>query len=381
MKKKNYVYVYLDPRKQGNYSYMENGIGIYFDHEPFYIGEGQKGRMYDHLKEAKNLKINNPKVQKIRKIWKSGLKPIIYKIFEFENEQDALNVERALGFIVGRKNIKEGPLTNLVDLGQKSTRPSQEAKLKRKQLYIDDPDKKNREVAKANKTRANKTDEENQEKIARYQQTLKNNPSINTDKGIKIHENHLNNPEIKKNGAKKRLENETREIKDLRISTYKETLKNDPSINERRGKNISKTIQDTPENIKQQRRQARSEARNSETEEQKQTRTENLYLFYEKNPEKKKAEAEKQKKTKKDNPEICINAGIKCSQTRKDNPEIGIEAGKKISKAIKIIMDLKYKCIDSIKANNIDIAYSSKRESLKYWLEIESKILKVGYIV
>lgn len=43
-----YVYIYLDPRKQGNYKY-EN---YFFDYEPFYVGKGCKNRLYAHLKEA-----------------------------------------------------------------------------------------------------------------------------------------------------------------------------------------------------------------------------------------------------------------------------------------------------------------------------------------
>ena len=58
MKKENrfYVYVYLDPRKPGNYEYLENGIGISFDFKPFYVGKGSWDRLHSQLREAKNLK-------------------------------------------------------------------------------------------------------------------------------------------------------------------------------------------------------------------------------------------------------------------------------------------------------------------------------------
>ena len=154
-----YVYVYLDPRKPANYQYFDQGLGISFEHEPFYVGEGKKNRMYEHLKEAKNDNfenvkgINKYKIRKIRKIWKAGLEPIIYKIFEFQNEQDALNFERILGFLIGRYDQKRGPLTNLVDCGGKNTNLSEESAEK---------------------------------KLAARLKTEKNNPNIRIQAGIKI---------------------------------------------------------------------------------------------------------------------------------------------------------------------------------------------------
>ena len=48
-----YVYVYLNPLKKGNFSFLENCIGISFDYEPFYIGRGKNNRYLDHIKESK----------------------------------------------------------------------------------------------------------------------------------------------------------------------------------------------------------------------------------------------------------------------------------------------------------------------------------------
>jgi len=117
MSYKFYVYVYLDPRKPGKYSYWENGFGIDFDFEPFYIGEGQNDRMYDHLKiDEKDG--NKTKVGKIKHILNLGLKPIIYKICETNNEKFALSIEKFLVKIIGRICAKSGCLSNIVEGGR-----------------------------------------------------------------------------------------------------------------------------------------------------------------------------------------------------------------------------------------------------------------------
>lgn len=55
-----YVYLYLDPRKPGNYSYQIDDKTYHFDYEPFYVGEGKGERMYDHLRESHQNKKNSP---------------------------------------------------------------------------------------------------------------------------------------------------------------------------------------------------------------------------------------------------------------------------------------------------------------------------------
>jgi len=70
-----YTYIYLDPRKMGNYQYDD----LIFKYEPFYVGKGMRDRKYDHLNSAiKGKDLGNPhKFYKILKILKVNKRPII----------------------------------------------------------------------------------------------------------------------------------------------------------------------------------------------------------------------------------------------------------------------------------------------------------------
>lgn len=83
-----YVYVYLDPRKKGSYTYDD----IHLDYEPFYVGKGYGNRIKVHLYEY-SLKQNNQKNNKIKKIINEGLEPIRIKLFIELTEVEALQKE------------------------------------------------------------------------------------------------------------------------------------------------------------------------------------------------------------------------------------------------------------------------------------------------
>src|SRR5258708_880974 len=71
-----YVYALLNPTKPGSYKYDFCGQALEFDHEPFYIGKGNKDRISDHEREAKkNPKPNSGeyKLNVIRKLHRQGL--------------------------------------------------------------------------------------------------------------------------------------------------------------------------------------------------------------------------------------------------------------------------------------------------------------------
>lgn len=111
---KFYVYAYLDPRKPGKYVYGDYS----FDYEPFYIGKGgTKRQLKRHLFETKNRTKNSLKYRKIQSILKFGLIPITKKILENIKEDKAFSLEEKLIKIIGRIDLKTGPLTNLKDGG------------------------------------------------------------------------------------------------------------------------------------------------------------------------------------------------------------------------------------------------------------------------
>lgn len=111
-----YVYVYLDPRKPGDFNYE----GYQFKYEPFYIGEGHKYRINDHLKSWYLKKYTNKfKTNIINKIIKETNKnPIVIKYKENLTEQEALNLEVLMIKTIGRRDLKLGPLVNLTDGGE-----------------------------------------------------------------------------------------------------------------------------------------------------------------------------------------------------------------------------------------------------------------------
>jgi len=100
-----YVYIYLDPRKSGIFSYED----LNFDYEPFYVGKGKGKRIETSLNDFRG---NNYKKNKIKKILGSGLKPIKLKIYENLTESESFDKETETILKIGR-SYENGPLTNI----------------------------------------------------------------------------------------------------------------------------------------------------------------------------------------------------------------------------------------------------------------------------
>ena len=118
-----YVYIYLDPRKQGEYKYND----FLFDYQPFYVGKGKGIRYKAHLRRAyrlakkdKKLLNNKRMVKRITEIWEDGKEPIIIRLRDHLLEEDALKLEDWMVSIIGRECYYNGPLLNINDGGLKN---------------------------------------------------------------------------------------------------------------------------------------------------------------------------------------------------------------------------------------------------------------------
>ena len=112
----SFIYVYLDPRRPGEYKY-----GDYkFDHEPFYVGVSSGRTIHDrkvrHLQYAKNDKDitnNNYKKNIIKAILFDKLEPIILKYMDGLSLSEAFLKEKDMIKIIGNRYDESGPLVNI----------------------------------------------------------------------------------------------------------------------------------------------------------------------------------------------------------------------------------------------------------------------------
>ena len=110
-----YIYVYLDTRKKGSYSYGE----FHFEYEPFYIGKGTNDRYLSHLRIAKGSrkgKINRV-ISKIISILNDGYEPKIIKVIEGLTKENYSNYEISTIKLIGKLSDGLGPLLNTTDGG------------------------------------------------------------------------------------------------------------------------------------------------------------------------------------------------------------------------------------------------------------------------
>ena len=106
---KYYVYIYLDPRKNGNYNYDE----YHFEYEPFYVGKGCGDRYKQHLYNSRS-ETNKQKYIRIKQIKEEYGKPVILKIQDNMLQKDAIELEIKIINLIGTlKN--NGILLNIID--------------------------------------------------------------------------------------------------------------------------------------------------------------------------------------------------------------------------------------------------------------------------
>ena len=110
-----YIYVYLDSRKKGSYSYGE----YHFEYEPFYVGKGIGERYLTHLRVANGSRKggNNLIISKIRSILNDGYETIILKIIENLTKENYDIFEKTIIKTIGKSCDGLGPLLNIMDGG------------------------------------------------------------------------------------------------------------------------------------------------------------------------------------------------------------------------------------------------------------------------
>ena len=110
-----YIYVYLDTRKKGSYSFGD----FHFEYEPFYIGKGVNDRYLTHLRIAKGERKgkNNLVVTKIKSILNDGYEPTIIKIINGLTKDNYDEYEISMIKLIGKSCDNLGPLLNITDGG------------------------------------------------------------------------------------------------------------------------------------------------------------------------------------------------------------------------------------------------------------------------
>lgn len=110
-----YIYVYLDTRKKGSYSFGD----FHFEYEPFYIGKGTNDRYLTHLRVANGSRKgkNNLIVTKIKSILNDGFEPKIIKIIEGLTKYNYDSYEISTIRLIGKSCDGLGPLLNTTNGG------------------------------------------------------------------------------------------------------------------------------------------------------------------------------------------------------------------------------------------------------------------------
>lgn len=110
MENKFYVYIYLDPRKPGNYKY-EN---IEFSYQPFYVGRGHGNRINSHLHKIGRPNVDNSYFHsKLNRIFEETRRYPIRCVLERNlTYVGSVALERKLIRNIGRRDLCKGPLCN-----------------------------------------------------------------------------------------------------------------------------------------------------------------------------------------------------------------------------------------------------------------------------
>jgi hypothetical protein len=120
-----YVYVYCDPRytnKGKGYSYFDGKVEL--SCRPFYVGQGNKRRIYSYLHPEKNWQrwYSALVLKRIKRLSDLGLEPKIIHTSSLSKKQALFREEKYI-VEIGRKDLKTGPLLNRCDGGPGTKNP------------------------------------------------------------------------------------------------------------------------------------------------------------------------------------------------------------------------------------------------------------------
>ena len=118
------------------------------DGQPFYVGKGIGDRCLHHEAEARTTRRLTHKLNVIRAIHRRGF-AVGYLLESFhDTEADAHARERELIGLIGRHDLKRGPLTNQTDGGEGTSNPSEESRQRRREtLWGEDAEDPERQIA------------------------------------------------------------------------------------------------------------------------------------------------------------------------------------------------------------------------------------------
>lgn len=134
MKTDYYVYIYLDPRKPGEYVYVDDeGDDLLFYFEPFYVGKGKGNRIFQGFKDPNNTTSKKYKINEIRKY---GVNPIALKIYDNISESISYELEKSTIAKIGRESKSDGVLVNKLKGSTSYKRKIEIFKLKSGQLLV-----------------------------------------------------------------------------------------------------------------------------------------------------------------------------------------------------------------------------------------------------
>jgi NUMOD3 motif len=119
--KDHFTYVILNTLKPGSYVYTKEKFSITFEFEPIYVGKGVKDRWLYHIKSAKSEicgEKNKHKYYAIKKIINETRKdPIVEIVLQNVTDKESIDFEVFLISLIGRTDLKTGPLLNMTNGG------------------------------------------------------------------------------------------------------------------------------------------------------------------------------------------------------------------------------------------------------------------------